>query len=87
MKNCRLWEGFILEKIMKHYLPWERVQKGAWNSVSLLLEEEAIISQTTHDELTTAPIPHPTVLLWGKERDEMGSQSSEERRVGGKVVL
>jgi len=63
VKNCSLWEGLTLEKFMQDCLPWEGPHSGAGAEC-----EEEGVPETTCDELTPAPIPHPSVPLRGKRQ-------------------
>ena len=60
VKICTPWEGLTLEKIMKDCLPWVGPHAGAREE-----REEGGVAETTCDELTTTPIPHPPVPLEG----------------------
>ena len=44
--------------------------------------EEEGAAETMCDELTTTPIPHPPVLLWGEEVEKSGVKLSPGRREG-----
>ncbi|OPJ76057.1 hypothetical protein AV530_008924 [Patagioenas fasciata monilis] len=59
VKNCSPWEGPMLEKFMEDCLPWVEPHTGAGEE-----HEEEGAAETTCDELTATPIPHPPVLLW-----------------------
>ncbi|KAK4826947.1 hypothetical protein QYF61_012796, partial [Mycteria americana] len=58
VKNCSPWEGLMLEKFMEDCLLWEGHHSGAGEEC----EEEGAV-ETTCDELTATPIPHPPALL------------------------
>ncbi|GAB0185470.1 zinc finger and BTB domain-containing protein 5 [Grus japonensis] len=66
MKNCSPWEGLTLEKLVEDCLPWEGPYAGAGKSVRSPPPEEEGAAETTYDELTTTPIPHLPVPLWGR---------------------
>ena len=61
VKNCSPREGPTLEKWVEDSLPWVGAQAGAGEECE---EEEA--AETTCDEMTTTPIPHPPALLRGR---------------------
>ncbi|GAB0186526.1 zinc finger and BTB domain-containing protein 5 [Grus japonensis] len=60
VKNCSLWEGLMLEKFLEDCLLWEGPHAGAGEEC-----EEEGAAETTCDELTAIPIPHPPVPLKG----------------------
>ena len=76
MKNCSLWEGLTLEKFVEDCLLWEGLHAGAEGC------EEEGAAETTRDELTAAPIPHPLALLRGEVGRRAGSEV-ESGKVGG----
>ena len=61
VKNCSPWEGLTLEKFVKDCFLWVGPHTGAEEEH----EEEGAV-KTTCDELTTTPIPCPSVLLEGR---------------------
>jgi len=61
MKNCGLWEGCILEKLVEDSLLWE----GSYDGVGDECGEEGV-TETLCDELTTTPIPCPPLMLRGR---------------------
>jgi len=63
-------------------LPWERHVLEQGRSVKSPLPEEEGAVQTTCDELTTAPISHPLVLLGREETENSGVKLSPERMEG-----
>ncbi|KAK4817118.1 hypothetical protein QYF61_027981 [Mycteria americana] len=78
LKNCSVWEGPMLEKFMKDCLPWEGPHAVAGEETE---EEEG--AETTCDELTATPIPHPLCCFGGGGR-EIGSEV-EPGKKGGKT--
>jgi len=66
VKNCSLWEGPTLQQFMGNCLPWEGLHDGAGQSVRSPPSEEEGAAETTCEELTTTPIPHPPVTLKGR---------------------
>ncbi|KAK4826920.1 hypothetical protein QYF61_012748 [Mycteria americana] len=73
MKNCSLWERPMLEKFVKDCLPWvgSHIEAGEEH-------EEEGAAETTCNELTTTPIPHPPGPRWGR--------SLEKRRLRGDLA-
>jgi len=68
---------------MENCLPWGEHHTGAGAE-----SEEEGAAETTCDELTVTPIPHPPVLLGGRrERNWECSSAWEEGRGGGKVFV
>lgn len=61
-KNCNLWEGFTLQKLVKDCLWWKGPQAGAGEGILPSSEEEAA-AETIRDKLTKTAIPHLPVLM------------------------
>jgi len=61
MNNCSLWEWFMLQKFLENSLLWEALHSGAGEEC-----EEEGVAETTRDEQTAAPTPHPPAPLRGK---------------------
>jgi len=67
VKNCSLWEGLTLEKLMENCLPWEGAHARAEEECEESSPEEEPAAETTCDEVTATPIPHPSAPL-GRRR-------------------
>jgi len=67
---------------MKTCLLWEGPQAGAGAECEESPPEEEGVAETTCDELTTAPIPSPPVMLGGRRQRKSGVKLSPGRREG-----
>jgi len=59
VKNCSPRKGLMLKKFMEDYLPWEGSHAGAGEECEESSPEEEGVAETTCDELSARPIPHP----------------------------
>jgi len=66
LKDCTPWEGPMLKQFMKSCSPWEGPRLEQGQSVRSPPPGEEGAAETTRDELTTAPIPHPPAPLRGR---------------------
>jgi len=65
MKSCSPWEGLMLEQFLEDCLHGRDPTLEQKSARSPSAEEEGA-AETTCDELTVTPIPHPPVLLGGR---------------------
>jgi len=86
MKSCSPWEGLTLEKFVENCLPWAGPHTGAGEECEESSPEEEGAAETTCDELTITPIPHPPAPLGGGGR-ETGVKLSLGREGWGEGVL
>jgi len=66
LKDCTAWEGPTLGQFVENCLPWKGPHAGAGADGEKSSSEEEGATETTCDELTTAPVPHPPALLRGR---------------------
>lgn len=80
MKNCSLWEGPTLKKVVEDSLPWEGPHAVAGEE-----HDEEGATETASDELTPVPIP---LHLWqGRMERKLGVKLRPGRRRGGRRVF
>jgi len=86
LKDYTPWKGPTLGQFMKNCSPWEGLKLEQGQSVRSPPPKEEGAAETTCDELTTAPIPHPPASLGGR-RQKIRSKVWEQGRGRGKVFL
>jgi len=64
LKDCTLWAGPTLGQFTEGCLQREGPRAGAGEE-----SEEEGGTETMCDELITTPIPHPSMALWGGDRE------------------
>jgi len=82
VKNCSIWEGLSLEKLMEDCLLWEGPHARAGAECEESSPEDEGAAETTRDELTATPIPHPPELLGERSERKLELKLSSGRREG-----
>jgi len=87
MKSCSPWERLTLEKFVEDCSPGRDPRLEQGQSVRSPPAEGEGAAETTCDELTATPIPHPPAPLGGRrERNRSEVEPGKKGGVGGRCV-
>jgi len=86
VKSCSPWAGLVLRSLWRTISRERDLQAGAGEECEESSPEEEGVAETTCDELTVTPIPHPPVPLREERwRNMIEVEPRKKGGLGGKV--